>query len=349
MTGPVRDPSLGTSAGIGRYFGVVSAVPTTLLTGYITLLLASGAWTHRPDFSGAMKALTHVSLSEAIFLLAVTLLIALVLHTVQFGIIQFFEGYWGGNDLMRYLRTRRTQSHLIRLHNATRHLQDARKTRSALESADKNHLIALLNEPDSTKARAYLASEVAISEATDTHTGYPNDRRHVMPTRLGNILRRYEVSAGHPYDLDVLRQATHLALVAPENHVNYLKDQRNALELAVRLCASALLASAATVILMLPWGLWLLLTLVPYTAAYISYRGSLLAAHHYGNALITLVDLNRFRLYEALHMPNPATTRIERLRNAAMSRVAARSPTANIVYDHSKPSTPTPPTQPPGH
>ena len=53
----------------------------------------------------------------------------------------------------------------------------------------------------------------------------------MMPTRLGNMLRRYEILAGAPYELDAPTVLPSLALVAPPGHLDYLNDQRSALHL----------------------------------------------------------------------------------------------------------------------
>ena len=42
---------------------------------------------------------------------------------------------------------------------------------------------------------------------------YPNEPIHVMPTALGNTLRRHEMLAGAAVGLPVLSWATHIGLV----------------------------------------------------------------------------------------------------------------------------------------
>ena len=60
--------------------------------------------------------------------------------------------------------------------------------------------------------------------------------RRMMPTRLGNVLRRYEDTAGRQYGLDIVRIAPHLNLVARPEHREYVDDCRKGLDLGVRLC-----------------------------------------------------------------------------------------------------------------
>ncbi|MGH3943346.1 MAG: hypothetical protein ACRDTG_32925 [Pseudonocardiaceae bacterium] len=333
MTAAISDASFGTSRVIGRYFGIVSAVPTGLLAAYLFLLIASGAWTHRPDFQAGVDALTSASIGKIVGLLGVILVIALVMHTVQFALVQFLEGYWGGNRVMRFLRTRRILYHLTRLHEAHALYERAYDALAVNGQPQVSPADSVTPE-----ARIYVAALTDCADALKVIDTYPDKPENIMPTRLGNLLRRYEDNAGRGYNIKILQKATHLALVAPENHVNYLNDQRNGLDLAVRLCASGIIASLATAFLMWPWDVWLLLAAVPYALAYISYRGALVAAGHYGDALGALVDLNRFRMYEALHLRLPDNTIAERTQNDLMTQVIEnaeiKSERVSIVYEH---------------
>jgi hypothetical protein len=63
---------------------------------------------------------------------------------------------------------------------------------------------------------------------------------------------------GAPFGLDAVRVIPHLALVAQDRDLEYLNDQRSNLDLAVRLCATSLLATACTLAFLWDRGLWLL-------------------------------------------------------------------------------------------
>ena len=77
----------------------------------------------------------------------------------------------------------------------------------------------------------------------------------MMPTRLGNALRRHEDAVGRPYDLNAVGVMPHIALCAPPEHLAYLNDQRTLLDLSVRLCVVSLLAAAAGFVLLARDGL----------------------------------------------------------------------------------------------
>ena len=154
-----------------------------------------------------------------------------------------------------------------------------------------------------------------------------------MPTRLGNVLRSFELSAGSQYGLDSLAVVPLLLLIAPDSHVDYVNDQRSQLDLAVRMIFISLMATAATVFFLWLYPLWALAAIIPYAIAYLSYRGSVVAARGYGSALKMLIDLNRFRLYEQLHVRNPGSNDEEIRRIARFPPCSGGSP-ARIFYEH---------------
>jgi hypothetical protein len=110
-------------------------------------------------------------------------------------------------------------------------------------------------------------------------------------------------------------------MVADPAHTAYVQDQRSQLDLAVRMTAMGLMASVITVALLWMHGAWLLLALVPYTAARVSYRGALASANSYGLALIAWVNLNRFRLYDALKLPEVGNAAAERAQNKMLDNL----------------------------
>lgn len=150
---------------------------------------------------------------------------------------------------------------------------------------------------------------------------YPSELAEVLPTRLGNRLRRYERVAGQAVHLPVLSWATHIAMVAKREHTEYVNDQRTQLDLAVRMSVLMGVASVLTFGLLWRGGLLVLSCLVPYAAAYASYRGSVAAADSYGRALQSWVDLNRIRLYDELGLPRPASTEAEREQNDKLNEL----------------------------
>ncbi|HZZ54583.1 MAG TPA: hypothetical protein VFE26_09910, partial [Trebonia sp.] len=174
----------------------------------------------------------------------------------------------------------------------------------------------------------YLRAEAARAG----RNWFPEAGRRIMPTRLGNVLRRYEDKAGRQYGLNIIRVAPHLNLVAAKEHRDYVDDCRKGLDLSVRLCMLFALATALSLGILLDDGAWLLLTLVPYCISYLAYRGTISSAQAYGQALSTLVDLNRFALYDQLHVPPPSNTEDEKIRNAQLMKLLSGEPEYFLRY-----------------
>jgi hypothetical protein len=204
--------------------------------------------------------------------------------------------------------------------------------------------------------KAALPDRPLLSEVGDVHIAAIVDRQqflkalddypsadHVLPTRLGNVLRHYEDIAGKQYGLDAILVAPPMALVASPEHVAYLNDTREQLDAAVRLSILSGLATAIYALALLTDGLWLLLSLGPYLMSYLSYRGAVISAHDYGTALARLIDLNRFRLYEALHVPLPNSTVGERAANKKLTALLGFQRNVSVHYLHteSKQASPT--------
>jgi hypothetical protein len=295
----LADLTAGTRQTIGRYFSVVSMVPSLLFVVYVYLLVRSGAWSHSPSWGSAMNALVNIGIGGAVILIVLGVALGLGVHPIQFGLVQFLEGYWGTNPIARKFRAVRIMHH--------------RNRASTLDDMDV--------EGD-LEAGRLLAQ-------------YPRDPELIMPTRLGNVLRRYETLAGRQYDLKVLTILPHVALASRVEDVKYLDDQRMQLDLAVRMCFTALLASAASAAFLCRDGAWLLVAMIPSSFAYLAYRGAVITAREYGIAMMTLVDLNRFSLYERLHLPMPQNIEEERTANKRlMQLLEANSKHVFMRYSH---------------
>ena len=265
----------------------------------------------------------HISIGGIGVLVFLSVGLGLVIHPIQFSLVQFFEGYWGTTRIAQTIRSQR----ILRYQRFCNDLHD--------EAIKAGTELASLKRNKAPVRRAQLISRQ--DEAMRILGNYPHAPSQVMPTRLGNMLRRYESQAGHQYGMDALQVVPHLLLVAPANHVDYVNDQRSQLDLAVRMTFISAIASATAVIFLWPYRYWVLIALIPYALAYLSYRGSVIAAGHYGSAFDTLINLDRFVLYEQLHLPLPAGTAMERLRNEEMKHLFEYNPAEAVGYRHPLP------------
>ena len=308
-------------------------VPSLLFVLYVYGLFAANAWPGPFQPAKALHAAENLGIAKIVALLVAALLLGLVLHPFQFSMTQLLEGYWGGSyiglglarrRIMHYRRAARALKIAAELAEykwahaveCARTTQDQLKRERPQQRRDMNAVY--LNRQDGDPMLADYLRAQALRAALRQ---YPDIWRRMMPTRLGNVLRRYEDKTGKQYGLDLVRIAPHLNLVALPEHREYVDDCRQGLDLGVRLCVLFALATALSVVLLVRDGGWLLLALAPYCVSYLAYRGAVSSAHAYGTALSTLVDLDRFALYEQLHVPPPSSTEVERVRNAELSKV----------------------------
>jgi hypothetical protein len=309
MTAPQpSNPTSAFAATVGRYFTVISVVPSLILVAFVNVLARSGAWSHEPDFGAGIQALTQAGLGGAFTLILMALALGVVLHPLQYPLVQFLEGYWGASPFWRALREDRIRYHVWRRNKLGLLAADEAQTLGLVEQDDDVGALSKVQLPDEFYA-VHGAEKVA---ADRLESSYPRNPGHIMPTRLGNVLRAAETNAVVVYGLDVIDFGPHLMLVAPREHAEYVNDQRTALDLAIRTCLVCLLGFVAAVLFLLPHKLWLLISLIPLGLSWMCYLGAVTAAQEYGEALRMLVDLNRFALYKQLRLPLPTTTNSER-------------------------------------
>ncbi len=320
--GGIIDISSGAAQSIGRYFSVISVVPSSLYVIFVYTLVTSGSLQHSPNWSHAFKSLEQLGLGGVTLLAFLSIALGVIIHPAQFAIVQFFEGYWGNTYVAQAIRAQR----ILRYQQLCIKLRNERiRTKRSLAQLQKSGA-------DTAANRARPLS--VLSEVTRVRDNFPRAIDNIMPTRLGNILRRAESQAGSQYGLDALIAVPHILMVAPASHTEYVNDQRSQLDLAVRMTFMSALASATAFLFLWHCRFWLFIVVIPYALTYLSYRGSVVAAGHYGSALDTLVNLDRFALYQQLHLELPAGTTEEREMNVELARLFDYDDDATIIYQH---------------
>jgi hypothetical protein len=313
----------GAGRAIGNYFSIVSFIPSLFLTGLIFAFIEAGAWSAQGklDWVRAGNALTNVG--HLALLALVSMALGIALHPLQFALVQFFEGYWGNSRLAQRARVAK----ILRYQDRYRSLRFGPGRKAAI----------MIDEADACKHELnprFRTSLLSIRDESErAEENFPDEADDIMPTRLGNVLRRYERLAGSQYGLDAVKFTRHIALVAQSERVDYLNDQRQLLDLSVRMCATSFLATLVTVAALWRQGPWLSMALIPYAVAYLCYRGSVVVAHEYGAAIGTLIDLDRFRLYESLRLPLPKNTRAERKMNSRLNELLDYNEVV-LSYEH---------------
>lgn len=313
---------------VGKYFAVTNAIPSSLLVLYVWALVSAGAWSGPMNFVGVQWAVRSLGLGDIAWFVAIVFAVSLAIHPLQFTFTQLLEGYWGSSRIGRWAAHHQTLRHH---HEATELIQlrdqaykswvvaGARLWKSnqafewdAMSSDDRKKV-----EKQARRALARPSAEEILPAYLDHQIyarqlgTYPTRLYRIMPTRLGNALRRSEDEAGKQYGLDTLTIAPHLSLIADPNHYRFVEDRQTAMDLAISQTLTCALATAMTAVLLSDDGTWSLLTFVPFLGAYVSYLGAVAAARSYNVAIETVTDLSRFALYRALHVPLPKSAREE--------------------------------------
>jgi len=355
----------GVGSAIGRYFSIVSFIPSLFLTGFIFALLESGAWNDGGSLHWARAGNAFTHLGDLALLVLISIALGVVVHPIQFALVQFFEGYWGARGWAQRARVVRMLHHRDKYeaYLTDRRLDDRDKLKSndqaaiqadeeakrAAKKADYTEYARKLEAARQADKASLLEPEERLrqlsiaEETTRLAGGYPSPNRvgrhleydNIMPTRLGNALRKYERQAGSQYGLDAVSVIEHLSFVAPTERLAYVGDQRQMMDLSVRMSATSIIATLITVTALWRHGPWLLLALVPYAVAYLSYRGAVVMAHEYGAAVAALIDLDRFTLYDALRLARPKNTTAERRMNVKLMQLLThKDPEMVLNYEY---------------
>lgn len=306
------DAALPTATQIGPYFSVVSLLPAALLVTYVRWLLATGALTGPMDWTPS----DAFDLAGAAVTAAVAVVVALALNPLQFGFVQVLEGYWGASAVATAGRASRIAHHRARVIRLI----------GRANGKDHRHVGAGQSPLEDVKRQSRL------DESRRQLGYYPAQLNDVLPTRLGNVLRKYEFSVGAPYGLELIPALPRIAMVAREPEIAYVQNQRVQLELAVRTCVLSLIAAFTTCAILVRQGWPVLLSAVPYAVAYLAYRGAILLADEYGTAMTVMLELNRFTLYERLALPRPANSLEERLLNGALMPALKEQAMVDLRY-----------------
>jgi hypothetical protein len=191
------------------------------------------------------------------------------------------------------------------LHYRRKHVQLYKSKRDALKRLNE---LSDAQRASIKRAPQVVPDLVLAQQATKALGDYPEDLERVMPTKLGNVLRRHEDLTGQAYGLPGVDLIPSLALVSSAERTSHLGEATEQLDVTVSVCTVSGIATLLVAAFTLTDGWWLLLTLLPFTLCLLGYRGAVSVAHSYGLAMRRLVDLERFTLYEALHLPLPRFT-----------------------------------------
>jgi hypothetical protein len=307
---PLADLAKPSTGGLSGRFSLVSYFPTYAAVAFVLLLLWSGAPAQPPDLGRAIATARSLDAADALLLALVITLLAVLLHPLQLPLVRLLEGYWHRPPL-RWLagpairRQQRLWDEFVR-----RTEVGEQPTPAAVQEA----------------GRALWAWE----------RRFPRLREDVLPTALGNALRAMEDRAGRPYGLGTIVAWPRLYPLLGETVRAVVDDRRDAVDLAVRLAATAAVTGVIAAALLVRHGSWLLVALVPFLVAWTSYRSAVVAAMAYGEAVRVAFDLHRLDLYTALHLELPHDPAAERKLGASLSDHWRQGVELDLGYPHPK-------------
>jgi hypothetical protein len=195
---------------------------------------------------------------------------------LQLTILRLVEGYWPWPFRgLRFALARRVEERLQPKENRWQELADKAQEQRSAEEQDE-----------------YARLDAELSSM-------PVDPRHLMPTRLGNLLRAAEEYPRVRYGLATSVCWPRLWLILSEETQTTLAEAREQLNASARLLVWGVLFVVWTV-----WAWWAAPAAVAVTVA--AYWAMLSAAGVYGDLLRAAFDLHRFALYEQLRWPVPA-------------------------------------------
>lgn len=320
-------------------FGLVNLVPAAYLVGFITLMVMSGAYsTGRPRLTGVARTVSEQPGWVAVVVFLV-FLVAVLLRPFQAAVVQVLEGYWTRWPVLRSLAGAAAERH-------------RRSQRSALISSLAQPLTDD-NALDAGAVRAHQRAEYRAAQirqrANRRLRHYPapprtpDDHDRLMPTTLGNVLRRGEDDAAQRYGLDftVAYPRIYPSLSAPIGAA--ISRSLDLLDVSSALAISFALSAVAALPLATHFHLWAFVPFIAGAAAVLAYRGAVQTARDHARLLSTAIDLHRFDMLDALHLKLPANPVDESVLNRRLSafldgHLTAAEKLSDIPYEHPQPA-----------
>lgn len=317
-----------TTQQLGLRFNVVGVIPAGTLIVFVSALLMSGAPRRSPSPERVSSAISTLSLLDVSLMVAGAVVLAMTLHPFMFQLVQALEGYWPPIGPLGVAAEMGRRRHTAR--------------RAALYDVAAGSC----SEGWWQKRFAYLFDQ-RREHAGRLFATFPEESWGIMPTRLGNTLRRAERLAGDRYGLEAIEVIPRLYPLMSPTMVRAVDDARNELDVAASFVFVWLTATGIGFVLLSPYGPWLVIPVVTFALAYLSYLGAVGAARYYGQTIMWAIDLYRFQLLEQLRIELPATHRDELKRNPEVQKLLAGqyvrdgdgSPPDLPPYQHPDPNT----------
>jgi hypothetical protein len=147
-------------------------------------------------------------------------------------------------------------------------------------------------------------------------TRFPSKRDDVLPTRLGNAVRAFELYSSSRWGLSAIAAWPRIEVLLGDQERQLLADAQGEFNFFLNGSLSAYLVTfvlAVDAIVNEPHPLWLAwIYALPPVVGYLLYRGAANSAERWGERVRASVDLHRLELYARLGLITPKTMDEER-------------------------------------
>ncbi|NOJ61027.1 hypothetical protein [Arthrobacter sp. 260] len=268
--------------------------------------------------SSALEQMANISIGGAVLLVLTVVVVTMVTQAFTFESIRLLEGYWGvwrpfeRVAQARAKHWRNVRKRLVkRQRRLTKQAWKRAKLHIAADDDYTNDMVQALGAQvlGRDSPSTLNDAQVALVDSTDWWRYAPSDLRrrhvnvekalddfphskHMMPTRLGNVLRRFENDTGYETVQDLVDRSFHLL---PPSLQSSHDEQRGRLDLY---CSMFLVAVTSGLIAALRFNS----THVTYTVvalvvasvgAWSLYRAAVASARYYGSLLVAIAEYVR--------------------------------------------------------
>ncbi|MGY6026901.1 hypothetical protein [Streptomyces spinosirectus] len=303
--------SASTKALGGSRFSLLNVLPAAVVVATVAVLIRAGAYS--PDgqvrFDHVLPEGERDALAVALFGLA-ALLCGILLRPFETALVQLLEGYWANPSPLAPLVPAAVERH-------RRRRDDAKTLAKYLRTPGQPGTNATLQELARHDRKLSRAARVR-SRAEYLRDAYPTDdrlaeqpleagihRTDLMPTLLGNVLRRGERVAGDRYGLDMMVVYPRLYPFISDRLEGAVGRQFELITSTASLSISFGLLSLATTPLLARLDPWSAAPLLAAAVSLAAYRGAVAASRSHATILATVFDLHRFDLAAAMHFELP--------------------------------------------
>lgn len=313
--------SASTEALGGSRFSLLNVLPATVVVTTVVVLARAGAYSPNEPlhFDHVLPEGKRDALSIALFGLA-ALLCGILLRPFETALIQLLEGYWASPSPIAGLvpatverhRRRRDDAKTVAEFDFTVPPPGAHSTLRELAHRDRRISRVVRMKSRAEKVRDTYPTDDRLTAEHLEAAAHPTD---LLPTLLGNVLRRGERVAGDRYGLDMMVVYPRLYPHISDRLESAVARQFELITSTASLSISFGLLSLATTPLLARLDPWSAAPLLAGALSLLAYRGAIAASRGHSRLLATVFDLHRFDLAKAMHYELPGNPRAEYVLN----------------------------------